>query len=116
MAEVERLEKLEDVVAHVVIREHGIKHLEVGVVDVLEDQARGLALGLSHDVQKLDDVGSTSQVLQDLNLALDFLLLDGLEDLNDALFRVVPRVPGFRLCSIHTHTHTHTYSHPSRIN
>lgn len=40
------------------------------------------------DVEKRDDVGSSSQVLQNLDLALDLLLLDGLEDLDDALLVV----------------------------
>ena len=37
MAEVERFEQLKDVVSHVVVAEFRVEDLEVGVVDVLED-------------------------------------------------------------------------------
>jgi len=44
VAEVERLEELEDVVAHVKVGEPGVKHLEVDVVDVLKNDGRRLGL------------------------------------------------------------------------
>lgn len=55
-------------VPDVVVREGGIEHLEVGVVDVLEHQAWRLALRVAHDIQQLDDVRSPAKVLQDLDL------------------------------------------------
>ena len=44
VAVVERLEELIDVVAHIDIVELGVEAPEVGVVDVLKDQRRGLTL------------------------------------------------------------------------
>lgn len=105
VTEVQRLEKLEDVVPDINILELGIKAPKVGIVDILEDQGRGLALqwtlvlargsgwplgrathlGVAHNIQKSDHVGTAGQVLEDLDLALDFLLLDWLEHLDDAL-------------------------------
>ncbi len=44
VAEVQRLEELEDVVPHVDVVELGVQRAEVRVVDVLEDKRRGFAL------------------------------------------------------------------------
>ena len=44
VAVVEGLQELVDVVAHIDVVELGVKAAEVGVVDVLEDQRRGLTL------------------------------------------------------------------------
>jgi hypothetical protein len=44
VAEVESLEQLEDVVAHVVVLELGVEAPEVGVVDVFKDQRGRFAL------------------------------------------------------------------------
>ena len=84
MAEVERLEQLEDVEAHVGVRERRVEDFEVGGGDVLEDEGRGLGRRVAHAVEQRDDVGPPAQVLQDLDLALDLLLLDRLEDLDHA--------------------------------
>ena len=64
------LQQLVQVVPHVAVHECGVQHLEVRVVDVLEDQAGGFGLRVAHNVQQLDDVGTPTQVLQDLDLAL----------------------------------------------
>ena len=61
----------------------------VDVVDVLEDQARGSAVGVPDDVEELDDVWAAAQVLQDLDFSLDLLLLHGLQDLDDTPLLVV---------------------------
>lgn len=45
-------------------------------------------LVVAHHIQKRDNVGSTRQILQDLDLALYLLLLDRLQDLDDALLVV----------------------------
>eukprot|EP00962_Isochrysis_galbana_P046569 scaffold18772_cov112-Isochrysis_galbana.AAC.14 len=45
------LEQLVNVVAHVVIGQCRVQHLEVGVVHVLEDERRCLGLGIAHNVQ-----------------------------------------------------------------
>ena len=44
VAVVERLEEFVDVVAHIDVVELGVEAPEVGVVDVLKDQRRGLTL------------------------------------------------------------------------
>ena len=44
VTEVERFEELVDVVAHVEIGKLGVENLEVGVVDVFEDDGGGLGL------------------------------------------------------------------------
>mmetsp|Transcript_51395 Transcript_51395/g.111835 ORF Transcript_51395/g.111835 Transcript_51395/m.111835 type:complete len:285 (-) Transcript_51395:240-1094(-) len=85
MAVLERLEQLVDVVAHVVVCERGVERAEVGVVDVLEDERGRLGLRVPDDIEQLDDVGPARQIHQDLDLALDLLLLDGFEDLDDHL-------------------------------
>lgn len=94
VAVVEGLEQLKDVVADVDVVELGVQAAEVGVVDVLEDERGRLALRVADDVEEGDDVGAAGEVLQDLDLALDLLLLDGLEDLDDA-FLVVDDVDAF---------------------
>lgn len=45
-------------------------------------------LVIAHDVEQRDDVGAARQILQDLDFALYLLLLDGLEDLDDAFLVV----------------------------
>lgn len=95
VAVVEGLEQLKDVVADVDVVELGVQAAEVGVVDVLEDERGRLALRVADDVEEGDDVGAAGEVLQDLDLALDLLLLDGLEDLDDA-FLVVDDVDAFK--------------------
>lgn len=127
VAVVQSLEELKDVVPDVEVVELGVEAAEVGIVDILEDQRRCLALQLlaiirngilvrgpgadqrvevgagseaesarkdcnhlrvPHYVQQGDNVGAAGQVLKDLDLALDLLLLDGLENLDDTLLVV----------------------------
>jgi len=63
MAEVECFEQLKDVVAHIVVDKARVEGAEVGVVDVLEDQAGRLALAVSHHVEQGDNVWPARQVL-----------------------------------------------------
>ena len=58
-------------------------NLEVHVVDVLEDERRSLRRGIANHVEQLNDVRSASQILKNLDLALDLFLLHGLEDLKE---------------------------------
>lgn len=51
-------------------------------------------LRVSHNVEQSNDIGPACQVLQDLDLALYLLLLDGLEHLDDA-FLVVDNIDAF---------------------
>lgn len=88
VAEVEGLEELVHVVANVHVGELGVESAEVGVVDVFEDKGGSLALCISNDIQEGDDVGPTGEVLQDLDLALDLLFLNGLQDFDDAFLVV----------------------------
>jgi len=101
VAVVEGLEQLKDVVAHIDVVELGVQAAEVGVVDVLEDERRRLALRVADDVEEGDDIGAAGEVLQDLDLSLDLLLLDGLENLDDAFLVVddVDALKDFRVFS-----------------
>lgn len=45
-------------------------------------------LRVADDVQQRHNVGTSCQILEDLDLSLDLLLLDRLEDLDDALLVV----------------------------
>ena len=56
---------------------------------------RDTNLVVANDIQQSDDVGSATEVLQDLDLALYLLLLDGLEDLDDT-FLVVDDVDALK--------------------
>ena len=53
-----------------------IELLEVCVVDVFEDESRSSGDRILDDPLQGDDVGAAAKVLQDLDLALDLLLLD----------------------------------------
>ncbi len=88
VAVVEGLEQLEDVEADIDVVELGVEGAEVGVVDVFEDERGRLALRVADDVEQGYDVGPAGQVLQDLDLALYLLLLNGLEHLDDAFLVV----------------------------
>jgi hypothetical protein len=94
VAEVQRLKQLQDVEPHVDVVELGVQAAEVGVVDVLEDERRRLALRVPDHVEEGNNIGAPGQILQDLDLTLDLLLLDGLEHLDDA-FLVVDDVDAF---------------------
>ncbi len=65
-----------------------IKLFEVGVVHVLKDQGGGPRDGILDDALQGDDVCATPEIFQDLDLALDLLLLDGLQRFDHALLVV----------------------------
>ena len=94
VTEIEGLEELVDVVPNVDIVEFGVEAPEVGIVDILEDEGWGFALRVSYDVEQGDDVGAAGEILENLDLALDLLLLDRLEHLDDA-FLVVDDIDAF---------------------
>lgn len=50
-------------------------------MDVFCDQAWYLRTWISHDVQEGENIGTASEILEDLDFALDFLLLDWFEHL-----------------------------------
>jgi hypothetical protein len=88
VAKVQRLEKLEDVVPHIVVHKPRIQRPEVCVVHILEYQAGRFALAISHYIQQGDNIGSSRQILQDFDLSLYLLLLDRLQDFDDAFLVV----------------------------
>ena len=80
------LEQLEHIEAHVVVGEAGVKDLEVDVVHVFGDETGYLGAGITDDVEEGEDVGAACKVLENLDLALDLLLLDGLEYFDNTWF------------------------------
>ncbi len=60
-----------DVVSDVIVHQSWVQRLKVSVVHVLKDEAWGLGLRVSDHVKQLNDVGTSAEVLQDLNLSLD---------------------------------------------
>lgn len=94
VAEVQSLQQLVDVESNVVISEPRIKSAKIGVVHGLENQARSLALIIAHDIEKSDNIRASGEVLEDLDLSLDLLLLDGLKNLDDA-FLIIDDVDAF---------------------
>lgn len=88
VAEIQRLQELVDIIADVEVGEARVQRSEVRIVDVLEDQTRRFALVVAHHIQQGYHIGTTREVLKDLDLALDLLFLDRLEDLDDALLIV----------------------------
>ena len=110
MTKVEGLEQLENVVPHVVVGKLWVQDFKVSavratsyistprdtdtradhiLVHILKDDGRCFRLRVAHDVEQSDNVGPSRQILQDLDLSLYLLLLDGFEDLDDALFFVL---------------------------
>ena len=45
-------------------------------------------MAVSHNIKQTDNVGSTTQILENLDLSLDLLLLNRLENLDDAFLVV----------------------------
>lgn len=94
VAKIQRLQELEYIVPDIVIDESRVKRPEVRVIHVLENQAGGLALAITNDIQQRDDIGSARQILQDLDLSLDLLFLHRLQHLDNA-FLIVDNVNPF---------------------
>lgn len=88
VTEVQCLQKLVDIITHVIVGEAGVEHAEVRVVHVFENQARRFALAIANDIKQGYHVGATRQVLKNLDLTLNLLLLDWLQDLDDTLLVV----------------------------
>ena len=88
VAEIQGLQELKDIVPDIIVGEPRIQGTEVRVVDILKYQTGRLALTVANHVQQSDDIGATGQVLEDLDLTLDLLLLNRLEDLDNAFLVV----------------------------
>lgn len=101
VTEIEGLEELIYVISDIVILELGIERSEIGIVDMLKDKTRGLAHGIANDIEKSDDIGTAREVLQDFDFALDLLLLNRLENLDDALLVIddIDALEDFRVLS-----------------
>jgi len=82
------LEKLEHVISDIKIGESRVKHFEVDIVDVFHDQARDLGGRIADHVQQGHDIWTSGQVLENFDFPLDFLLLDGFEGFDNALFAI----------------------------
>lgn len=65
------LQELIQVVAYVMLVQGWVQNLEVCVVDILKNQTRRFGLWIPYNIQKLDDVRASTDVLQDLDLTLD---------------------------------------------
>ena len=61
-----------------------VKLFKICVVDMFKNQSRCSGHRVFHNALQCDDVGAAPEVLQDLDLTFDLLLLDGLQDLDDA--------------------------------
>mmetsp|Transcript_10761 Transcript_10761/g.16051 ORF Transcript_10761/g.16051 Transcript_10761/m.16051 type:complete len:226 (+) Transcript_10761:492-1169(+) len=88
---VQRFQQLKHIKSNVEISQSRIQNLEVGVVDVFENQTWGFALGVSHNVQELNDVHPAAQVLENFYFPLYFLFLDRFENF-DNTFCIVDHV------------------------
>ncbi len=51
MAEIQGLQELENVESNVIVDKSRVKGSEIGIVDVLEDQARRLALTITNNIE-----------------------------------------------------------------
>ena len=87
-------EKFKHVETNVHIRKTRVKQFKFDVVHIFSDQARNFRRRVANDVQQCNNIGATCEVLENLDLTLDFLFLDGLEDLDDA-FLVTENVDPF---------------------
>jgi hypothetical protein len=66
---------------------NGVVAERVDQARTLEDDARRLGVRVAHDVEQVDHVDAAPQTEQDRDLALDLLLLDRLERLEDYRLR-----------------------------
>jgi nitrous oxidase accessory protein NosD len=75
VAEVQSLEELKDVEPDIDVIELRVEASEIGIVDVLENEGRRLTLRIPNNVEQGNNIRTSGQILEDLNLALDLLLL-----------------------------------------
>lgn len=113
VAEVERLQQLEDIVADIIVGKAGVQSPEVGVIDSLEDQAGGFALVVADDVQQCHHIRTTGQILENLDLSLNLLFLHGLENLDDT-FLIVDDVDALEYLGVLSSAYNRTESANSR--
>mmetsp|Transcript_5328 Transcript_5328/g.8367 ORF Transcript_5328/g.8367 Transcript_5328/m.8367 type:complete len:222 (-) Transcript_5328:44-709(-) len=83
MAVVKGFKDLKNVVANVIIRESGVQSAEIDVVDMFEHQAGGFGNGILDTLEQLNDICASPQIFQHEHLAVNLLLFDGFENLDD---------------------------------
>lgn len=95
VAEIQSLQKLVDIETNIIVGETRVKRPEIGIVNVFKNQTRRLALVVANNIEQGHHIWPTCQVLEDLDLTLDLLLLDGFKHLDDT-FLVVDNVDAFK--------------------
>lgn len=95
MAVIQRLQQFKDIIPYIEIRQRRIQNLEISVIHMLKDKTGRLALWVSYNIQKLNDICPPTHILKNLNLTFNLLFLHGLEDFDDT-FRVVAHVVAFK--------------------
>ena len=93
MAVVKSLEHLVDVESYIVVREALVEGSEVYIpsINVLHDERWCLSHWIPHHIDKINDIDSSLECLQDLDLSSNFCLFNWLEDLDDDSF-IVERI------------------------
>jgi hypothetical protein len=99
MTVIQRLEQLKNIIPNVKVGQRGIQNLEIRIIHMLKNERGSLALRIPHHIQQLNNIRPPTHILQNLDLALNLLLLDGLEDFDDA-FGVVAHVVAFEYLGV----------------
>jgi len=91
VAEVECFQNLKHIEADIKVSETFIERAEVVVTSfyVLHNQGRRFSKRVTHDINKVDNVNSATNCLQDFDLSSDFCLLNRLEDFDYYRFVVL---------------------------
>lgn len=71
------LEELEYVVFHVEFVHASEEELPVGIVDIFHDETVVLTRGVSHDIEERNDIGTSGDVSQHLDLLMRVSIADG---------------------------------------
>ena len=88
MAIIESFQELEKIIPNIIVSKSWIKDFEIGIIHVLKNERWGFRLWITDNIQKLNDILSAGEILQDLNFTLNFLLLHRFQDFNYT-FRVI---------------------------
>ena len=66
-------EQFEHIIANIVISQSRVESFEVRIVDVFENEGGSLRLGITHNIVWLNNVPSSTWILQDFYLTFDLL-------------------------------------------
>ena len=94
MTIIQSLQQLKDIIPYIKITQCRVQNLEIRIVHMLKNKTGSLTLRIPHHIQQLDNIRPPAHILQNLDFTLNLLLLDGLEDFNNA-FGVIPDVVAF---------------------